>query len=144
MDFSAALLQYLAGVSLRALPTGAAAWALLAALRIRSAATRHAVWTVVAGGMLISTAVSPALPPLPVRILPPVERPVALIPSAPILSPASAAPSAASRTAISASRPWPWQWLAAGIYVAGLLILSVRLAFSYWFPRRLLRGSRPL
>jgi TonB family protein len=126
MDFSAALLQYLAGVSLRVLPVAAAAMAVPAALRIRAAATRHAVWTVVAAGMLLSAALSPVLPPLRLPIL----------------------PAAAHASLQRPPGPWiaerNWRPYAAALYLAGLLFFATRLAFSYLFTRRLMRASRPL
>jgi TonB family protein len=136
------ILAFLTSVSLRSLVLFAAAGLVLSAFRVRAAATRHAMWTVVAGGMLLLTALSPALPPLPLPLLKPDSVEVAQLPDAatlelPALIPAPPAPPPA------ASR-FTWQEAAVAAYaVVGLLLLG-RLAFGYLFTRRLLRAATPV
>lgn len=139
---SAGVLAYLASVSLRSLVLFGVAVIGLAAFRVKAAAARHAVWTVVAGGMLLLAALTPALPPLPMRVLKsaPVETaqlpPVAMAETGPVSSSAPAAPPRAPLI--------HWQDAAAAAYGIVALILLARLAFGYLFTRRLVRAAAPV
>jgi TonB family protein len=143
MDWTATVLSYLASVTARSLVLFALAAAVMLALRVKAAAAQHAVWTVVAGGMLVLAAIAPALPPIPVRVLKPVDSQVAQFPDTP-------APNAGSALASSNPTPGPartsftWKQAAAAVYILGALVLLVRLAFGYLFTRRLIRAAIPI
>ena len=62
----------LLGMAIRACGIFLIAAIALRVFRVRSAAVQHAVWTMVLAGMAL-LALSPALPPIEARILPPAE-----------------------------------------------------------------------
>ena len=140
MEWNSGVLYYLAGVAVRSLGLAALAWAAMVLVRVKSPAARHAVWTTATAGMLVLAAASAMLPELPVRVLrarPPVPPPLVQ----------AARVSTAMRTVaapVREPRPFPWDTLAAGVYLAGLLVFAGRLAYGYLLTRKLLRASRRL
>ena len=74
---------------------------------------------------------------MPVRVLP-APAPI----GAPVSAPALLAPRAAPLP--TGTGPWHWERLAIGAYLAGLLVFSLRLAYSYRVTRQLVRSARPL
>lgn len=140
-------LAYLANVTARSFCLAAAALAAVWLFQVKTAAARHAVMTVVAAGTLSLAALTPALPPLPVRVLR-AGRAAAAFP-APVYTmeqPAPLEPLAADRTpALSPSRWRPhveWPTAAAILYYAVAAALLLRLIYGYLFARRLVAASR--
>jgi TonB family protein len=97
------------------------------------------VWTVVMAGMLAMAALGPLLPGIPVRILSPAP-PAAALPdvAASATAPASPAAPGVPLNQVPALR---WQDIAAAVYIAGVAVLLVRLAFGGLFASRLVRAS---
>jgi beta-lactamase regulating signal transducer with metallopeptidase domain len=118
--------------------------------RHASAATRHGVWTLAIAALLALPVLSVSLPEWPVAI-PAWFTEAATVPSSVDTAPPVANQHVAievrdampvSRTAVttltSERRFWPgWQTFAAGLYVAGLLVLLARLAVDQVAARRL-------
>src|SRR6185436_5561092 len=142
MDWSASVLSYLASVTARSLVLFAPALAAMLAFRVKSAAARHALLTMVAGGMLVLAALSPALPPMPVRVLKAHADAAAPLPD---LSPIPAIGSIpAGRPVFPPARGLAWQDVAVAGYLLGAFLLLVRLAYGYHFTRRLVRAASPI
>ena len=165
MDWASNLLTLLGGVSLRALLVAALAYGALGAMRLRSEAARHAVWTLVALGMLLSLALTPWLPPIPLRVWHSPARAAAGAPApAPTGTALPAIPAGdevvCCRSELSlpplpvdvvvapppspapAPTAIPWLQLLAAAYGLGTLVFLLRLAFAYAFTWSLVRRSR--
>ncbi len=118
--------------------------------RHASAATRHGVWTLAIAALLALPVLSVSLPEWPVAI------PAWSTDAAPVSSSVYRAPAVANQhvaielrdampvsrtsvtTAIDERSLWPgWQTFAAGLYVAGLLVLLARLVVDQVAARRL-------
>ena len=144
MDWSASVLSSLASVTARSLILfGVAAVAILV-FRVKAAAARHAVWTAVTAGLLLLSALSPALPRLPLHVLK-VQPLVAPLRSAadlptPVIPAGPGNPSDVDRLALH------FTWEDAGVagYALGVLIFLGRLAVGYFFTRRLVRAAAPV
>jgi len=103
--------------------------------------------TVVAAGMMLLAALTPALPPLPVRVLR-AERAAVAFPT-PIYmmeQPAPLEPFSAARMPASSTSRWrphiEWPTAAAILYYAVTAALLLRLIYGYLFARRLVAASR--
>lgn len=144
------LLSYVANVTARWLALAAPGLAVVWIFRVKSAAARHAALTVAVGAMLPLAALTALLPGMPLRVLPE-ERMATTAPApevwvespvpAPVRQPPLQAPPRARRG------PWPgfaWAQLPAALYCGVALVLLLRLAYGYWFARKLVRGSRKL
>ena len=133
-------LWYLAVVSCRSLGLACLTWIALRVFRVKSASVKHAVWTVVTTVMLLQVVASPALPPVPLRVLAPIPD------AGPTLSPQVALPPIPVQA--SDSHGWhlafTWRQAVVGVYAVVVFALLVQLTFGYMFVRRLVRNSRPL
>ena len=134
----------------------AAAAAAEAALRRHaSAATRHGVWTLAIAALLALPALSVSLPEWPVampawsmepaRVPASVDAPPTLARQHLAIEARDAVPvseTTAITTASGQRNLWPaWQTFAAGIYVAGLLVLLARLVVDQIGARRLVTAA---
>jgi len=133
-------LWYLAVLSFRSLGLACLAWLVLRVFRVKSASVRHAAWTVVTAVMLLQIAASPALPPVPLRVLAPVPdagptvRPQLALPPMPVQA------SNASGWHLA----FTWKQVVIGAYAVVAFALLLQLAFGYMFARRLARNSKPV
>jgi TonB family protein len=137
------VLSYLASVTARSLVLFLVAGAAVGIFRVKAAAARHALWTVVAAGMLTLAALSPVLPPLPLRVLKPASA------AAPVPLPDIALPSVspASSTPIPAPAPafhFTWRDAVFGVWALGAAIFLARLGIGYLFTRRLVGAAAPI
>jgi TonB family protein len=137
--------EWIADASVRAVALAAMASVVILFLRGRSAA-QHAIWTLVVIGMLALPVLRPIVPAAYVYRF---ERPA---PAATITQPAAQladnaggmlAPAPSARTKPPGFRP-EWPAYAAIAYIAGVVLLAVRLLAGLWMTRRLLRGARPI
>ncbi len=144
------LLPAVGDSSIRVLAPAAFAVALLWSLRRRSSAPlEHAVWSVVLAGMLLTPFLSPLLPPVPLRILPP-ESPAPA--AAPIVS---QPPTPVTHATPPAGRPAPqalevrtvsspdWRIWAGWLYFAVAFGFIARMGVGYVLARRLAGGAAP-
>jgi len=114
-----------------------------AVLRDRSAAQRHLVWSVALAAAAAMPLLQLALPSIEVAILPApatAPAPVAVAsPAAPVVEVQTAPPSTAAPAAAAPALPRP-EVLLAGLWLLGVLALSVRLAGGvlrvWWIERR--------
>jgi len=144
------LLSYLAEVTARGMALAAMALAAAWVLRVKSAAARHAALTAAMLGMLALAALTAALPAIPLRVLPAV-RTEAVVPAAVVWAD-SALPAVAPPLEPAALPPRKRAWLAslgwadasALVYGAVALGMLLRLAYGYWFARKLARKSRAI
>ncbi len=113
-------------ISVRSLAV--AALAALGLRRVKSAAWKHAVWTMVTASMLLQIPLSPALPPLSIPVLRPVEAvavPVTIV-NGPMLP--------------SQRQPVHFPIVAA-LYFAAVLFFAARFSRALVFTRRLVQRS---
>ena len=133
-------LWYLAVLSFRSLGLACLAWLALRVFRVKSASVRHAAWAVVTAVMLVQVVASPALPPVPLRVLAPVPDAGPGLPRQfafpPIPVPVSNSP--------GWHLAFTWKQVVIGAYAVVAIALLLQLAFGYMFARRLVRNSKPV
>jgi GWxTD domain-containing protein len=133
-------LWYLAVLSFRSLGLACLTWLVLWVCRVKSASVKHAAWTVVTALMLLQVAASPALPPVPLRVLAPIPD------AGPSLTPRLALPPIPVQASNLDGRhlALTWTQVVIGIYAVVAFALLIQLAFGYMFARRLIRISQPV
>jgi GWxTD domain-containing protein len=133
-------LWYLAVLSCRSFGMACFTWLALRLFRVKSASVRHAVWTVVTAVMILQVVASPAMPPVPVRVLAPVPD------ADPTLTPRLPFPPAPVPVSNSPGPHLAFTWaeVVIGIYAVVVFALLVRTAFGYAFARRLERDGKPI
>ncbi len=140
------------------------AWLILTLGRVRAAVHRHAVWLCCLIGILIVPALWLYAPKLKLPVLPsppvvtaPLQELISPEPSRPPVAlgnvPAVAASTASPAPALSVVpspvrpatvRPFPFKALLAGLWVAGVMVMLIRLAFGWRRIRRISRTARSL
>ncbi len=114
----------------------ASAWAVNAARRRASAASRHFVWTLAVAALLVLPVLSAALPRWDVEIPVSTARHEAnhaggegdLVTG--IASSETAPAIGETQTDVPVIAAWSWAAMAAGLYLAGLCVLVLRLGFE--------------
>ena len=125
---------------------GIAALVQLIVYRRASAATRHTVWTLAIASVLLLPLVSLALPEWPLAMIEVDPNPAVATPSGVA---AAVVVETAPQTGAVAPAPFPvqqaagfsWSTFIAGVYIAGLLVLLMRLIAQRWSVRRLARSA---
>ena len=138
------MISHLTDASVRSLALAALAATLLRVLRKRtSPAVAHAAWTAVLCGMTLLVALAPALPPLPLRLIPVLPK-LNETPALLWLDKGSSLDSPPAQTP-SPTVPAPARFgdVAFGIYFAGVLFFAARLATGWVQIRRLLVRAKP-
>ncbi len=119
--------------------------ALLAALlarafRIRHAAMLHSIWVAVTLVMLAMPLIVRFAPPLTIAVLPPPSI-VSRFAGGGTLERAAGGPTASATIPAPVSAPAPWPGLLTTVYLAGVVIFTVRVAVGLAALRRLRRGT---
>ncbi len=137
--------QYLGDVTIRSICFAAAGMLLVWMSPRKTASGRHAALTVIAAGMLLLPALTRVVPPITLKLLPEVAN----VPSMPLIAPAPgtaplASPVSSALVPLRAgSDPIDWVTVAAcSVYLAGLLLLLLRLSYAYFCTRRLVRSGQ--
>src|SRR5438128_535425 len=155
-EWSETLVRVLLESSVRAAAIGVAAGIILSVLRIRSSSARHSTWVMVLAAMLLMPALLYVVPPISMRVQGPssaVDTLVSYISNAvPATLPAEQ--DLGERTSISASDPIApdptpvrgriWPMVIAGVYFAGVVLLSIRLVLGWRMMWTLIAGAREL
>jgi beta-lactamase regulating signal transducer with metallopeptidase domain len=125
----------------------AAACAVNAARRRASAASRHFVWTLAVAALLVLPVLSAALPRWDVEIPVPTARHDANNTGAAgnlvtgVASSETVPTSGEAGTVVPVTAAWSWAAMAAGLYLAGLCVLVLRLGFERRSVYRLARRA---
>ncbi len=147
---------FLWDVIVRATVLFALGWVVVAMLRRRSAAARHLVWAAVLAGSLLLPALTGLLPDwrsavvteaTPVWIQPAAVvagTPAAYEPQAIAQAAGQAVPEEVPGPAPRRSAPVRWDFVAAGVWLAGSVLVLLRLGAGLWHVRWLRRGARPV